>query len=119
MKILVIVFMLFFISNTVVVAYAHPTPIELTVQDENGEVLYHIKTNGDYGTSIPTITLKQNTDENILDFAQIDNEWLYSHFIWVLTSAVIVIMAPTVIITYREELLTTFKSNNPEPSRLS
>ena len=119
MKILLIVTVLFFISNIVTVVYAHPTPVELTVQDENGEVLYHIKTNGEYGTSIPTITLKQNTDENILNFAQIDNEWLDSHFIWILTSMVVMIIASTAIITYREEILTTLKSNTQQSSRLS
>ena len=91
MKFPVMLFTLLLMGSTYSIAYAHPVPLSVTVQDQEGVILFSEELGG-YG-------------ENQQLVKQLDDDgWLYRNFIWVLAGAIASIMTITTIVTYREDI---------------
>lgn len=91
MKLHAILFVMLILSNSTLIVYAHPDPVRVTVQNQNGVILY----TNELGTIV------NDKSEPVELFTA---KWVYNNFIMILTSVIIAIMIPVSLVTYKEDI---------------
>lgn len=91
MKTSVIFFTMLILGGSTLIVYAHPDPVSVTVQNQNGVILY----TNELGTIV------NDKSEPVKLFTV---KWVYNNFIMILSSVIIAIMIPVSLVTYKEDI---------------
>ena len=99
MKFLAMLFSLLLLASLTSTAHAHPVTLGVTVQDQDGLILFNSELKG-YGKN------------SLQPVQQIDGDGSYDSFIWMVAGTIAASIMSVAVITFREEIFAkTFKAN--------